>query len=94
MESLTVHLAQACRAARIPQQKRDPAPGVDLPNRRRELLAVLVGHEPHRVADHVNLFPKEQRGAFIELTWGGTEPVVVGDQKRSFLEDGDEVTRW
>jgi fumarylacetoacetase len=34
---------------------------------------------------------KEQRGAFIELTWGGAEPVVVGDEKRTFLEDGDEV---
>ncbi|MGX6601390.1 fumarylacetoacetase [Micromonosporaceae bacterium Da 78-11] len=32
-----------------------------------------------------------QRGAFIELTWGGTEPVEVGDEKRTFLEDGDEV---
>ncbi|PXW28856.1 UNVERIFIED_CONTAM: fumarylacetoacetate hydrolase [Williamsia faeni] len=34
---------------------------------------------------------KEQRGAFIELTWGGTEPVAVGDEMRTFLEDGDEV---
>lgn len=34
---------------------------------------------------------KNQRGAFIELTWGGTEPVTLGDQTRTFLEDGDEV---
>lgn len=34
---------------------------------------------------------KYQRGAFIELTWGGTEPVIVDDEKRTFLEDGDEV---
>ena len=34
---------------------------------------------------------KEQRGAFIELTWGGTEPVQVGGEERSFLLDGDEV---
>ncbi len=34
---------------------------------------------------------KEQRGAFIELTWGGAEPVTVGDGVRTFLEDGDEV---
>lgn len=34
---------------------------------------------------------KDQRGAIIELTWGGTEPVIVGDEKRTFLEDGDEV---
>jgi fumarylacetoacetase len=35
---------------------------------------------------------KDQRGAFIEFTWGGQEPVVVGDGKRTFLEDGDTVT--
>lgn len=34
---------------------------------------------------------KHQRGAFIELTWGGTEPVAVAGGKRAFLEDGDEV---
>lgn len=34
---------------------------------------------------------KEQRGAFIELTWGGQEPVNVGADTRTFLEDGDEV---
>jgi fumarylacetoacetase len=34
---------------------------------------------------------KDQRGAFIELTWGGKEPITVNGQERSFLEDGDEV---
>jgi fumarylacetoacetase len=34
---------------------------------------------------------KDQRGAFIELTWGGAEPVVVAGEHRTFLEDGDEV---
>ena len=34
---------------------------------------------------------KETRGAFIELTWGGAEPVDVGGEQRTFLEDGDEV---
>jgi fumarylacetoacetase len=34
---------------------------------------------------------KDQRGAFIELTWGGAEPVDVGDEQRTFLLDGDEV---
>jgi fumarylacetoacetase len=34
---------------------------------------------------------KDQRGAFIELTWGGREPVVVKGEPRTFLEDGDEV---
>ncbi|MFD0539479.1 fumarylacetoacetase [Actinomadura luteofluorescens] len=35
---------------------------------------------------------KDQRGAFIELTWGGKEPVTVGGEPRTFLEDGDEVS--
>ncbi len=35
---------------------------------------------------------REQRGAFIELTWGGAEPVTVKGESRTFLLDGDEVT--
>jgi fumarylacetoacetase len=35
---------------------------------------------------------KDQRGAFIELTWGGAEPVLVGGEERAFLVDGDTVT--
>ncbi len=35
---------------------------------------------------------KAQRGAFIELTWGGAEPVTVGDEQRTFIEDGDEIS--
>lgn len=35
---------------------------------------------------------KDQRGAFIELTWGGKEPVQVVGEQRTFLQDGDEVT--
>jgi fumarylacetoacetase len=35
---------------------------------------------------------KHQRGAFIELTWGGREPVTVKGEERTFLADGDEVT--
>jgi fumarylacetoacetase len=35
----------------------------------------------------------DQRGSFLELTWGGKEPVAVGDgESRTFLEDGDTVT--
>jgi fumarylacetoacetase len=34
---------------------------------------------------------RDQRGAFIELTWGGKEPVKVNGQERTFLQDGDEV---
>ena len=36
---------------------------------------------------------REERGALIELTWNGTEPIVLADgSTRSFLEDGDTVT--
>jgi fumarylacetoacetase len=34
---------------------------------------------------------KDQRGAFIELTWGGAEPITVTGEQRTFLLDGDEV---
>ena len=34
---------------------------------------------------------KDQRGAFIELTWGGAEPIQVNGEERTFLEDGDEI---
>ncbi|MGH3663562.1 MAG: fumarylacetoacetase [Micromonosporaceae bacterium] len=35
----------------------------------------------------------EQRGCFLELTWGGAEPVTLADgATRSFLADGDTVT--
>lgn len=36
---------------------------------------------------------REERGALIELTWNGTEPIELPDgTTRSFLEDGDTVT--
>ncbi|GAA4670251.1 fumarylacetoacetase [Gordonia humi] len=34
---------------------------------------------------------KNQRGAFIELTWGGAEPVDVAGEQRTFIVDGDEI---
>jgi fumarylacetoacetase len=34
----------------------------------------------------------DQRGSFIELSWGGRDPIAVAGEKRTFLEDGDEVT--
>jgi fumarylacetoacetase len=34
---------------------------------------------------------REQRGSLLELSWGGTEPFTVGDQERTFLQDGDTV---
>ncbi|MEV0606620.1 fumarylacetoacetase [Polymorphospora rubra] len=36
---------------------------------------------------------RSQTGSFLELTWGGTEPVQLDDgTSRTFLEDGDTVT--
>ncbi len=36
---------------------------------------------------------QDQRGSFLELSWGGQEPFSLGDgSTRSFLEDGDTVT--
>ncbi|HTU76669.1 MAG TPA: fumarylacetoacetase [Trebonia sp.] len=32
-----------------------------------------------------------ERGAFLELTWGGAEPVTINGEQRTFLLDGDEV---
>ncbi|HEX5568821.1 MAG TPA: fumarylacetoacetase [Streptomyces sp.] len=33
-----------------------------------------------------------QRGCLLELTWAGRDPVELPDGKRTFLQDGDEVT--
>ncbi len=30
-------------------------------------------------------------GSLLELSWNGTSPIAVGDQNRTFLEDGDHV---
>ncbi|WBQ03694.1 fumarylacetoacetase [Kribbella sp. CA-293567] len=35
---------------------------------------------------------KDQRGSFLELSWGGREPISVKGEERTFLLDGDEVT--
>jgi fumarylacetoacetase len=36
---------------------------------------------------------RDQRGSFIELSWGGTQPLSLSDgTTRTFLEDGDVVT--
>ncbi|MEU8570811.1 fumarylacetoacetase [Streptomyces pathocidini] len=34
----------------------------------------------------------DQRGSLLELTWSGRDPLELPDGKRTFLEDGDEVT--
>lgn len=36
---------------------------------------------------------KHQRGSLLELSWGGKEPLDIGNgQTRSFIEDGDTLT--
>jgi fumarylacetoacetase len=35
---------------------------------------------------------RDQRGSFLELSWGGKEPFGRPDEPRTFLEDGDTVT--
>jgi fumarylacetoacetase len=35
---------------------------------------------------------KHQRGSLLEMSWGGKEPFAVGDQIRSFVQDGDTLT--
>lgn len=39
---------------------------------------------------------EDSRGCLLELSWGGKNPISVGDQQRTFLQDGDEVsmTGW
>ena len=34
---------------------------------------------------------KNARGSMLEISWGGKEPITIGEHTRSFLEDGDEV---
>jgi fumarylacetoacetase len=34
----------------------------------------------------------EERGCLLELTWAGRDPIDLPEGKRTFLEDGDEVT--
>ncbi|MFG1624922.1 fumarylacetoacetase [Kribbella sp. NPDC049227] len=35
---------------------------------------------------------KAQQGSFIELTWGGLDPLLLDGQEHTFLTDGDQVT--
>jgi fumarylacetoacetase len=36
---------------------------------------------------------KDERGSFIELSWGGKEPITLADGSiRTFLQDGDVIT--
>ncbi|MEP9384245.1 fumarylacetoacetase [Nocardioides sp. KR10-350] len=60
------------------------------------LAHMTVNGAPSRTGDlfasgTISGTEKDQRGAFIELTWGGAEPITVAGAQRTFLEDGDEV---
>ena len=35
---------------------------------------------------------RQSRGSFLELSWGGQEPLLINGGSRTFLEDGDMVT--
>jgi len=35
---------------------------------------------------------REQRGSLLELSWNGEEPFELDGERRTYLEDGDEVT--
>jgi fumarylacetoacetase len=35
---------------------------------------------------------RNSRGSLLELSWGGKEPLQIGQTTRSFLEDGDTLT--
>lgn len=35
---------------------------------------------------------KDSRGSLLELSWGGKEPLRLGNITRSFLQDGDTIT--
>lgn len=34
---------------------------------------------------------RDEVGSFLELSWGGADPVAVGADRRTFLEDGDAI---
>ena len=50
-------------------------------------------HPPRRPVRlrHDQRTRRDQRGSFLELSWGGKEPFLVGGVERTFLEDGDTV---
>ena len=35
---------------------------------------------------------RDQRGSFLELSWGGAKPFTAGGSEHTFLQDGDTVT--
>jgi fumarylacetoacetase len=60
------------------------------------LAHMTVNGAPLRVGDlfasgTISGPEREERGSFLELSWGGREPWSAGGQQRTFLEDGDEV---
>jgi len=35
---------------------------------------------------------KDTFGSLLEITWGGKEPLTLGKETRTFIEDGDTLT--
>ena len=35
---------------------------------------------------------RHSRGSFLEMSWGGQDPLMIDGVSRTFLEDGDTVT--
>ena len=35
---------------------------------------------------------KDSYGSMLELSWNGTQPLILDEHSRKFLEDGDTVT--
>ncbi|GAB3286073.1 fumarylacetoacetate hydrolase family protein [Parasphingorhabdus pacifica] len=63
----------------------------------QQLAHLTVGGAPVRPGDlftsgTVSGPDRDQRGCLLELTWGGSEPITLGDgEQRTFLQDGDRV---
>ena len=34
---------------------------------------------------------KDSLGSLLEISWGGSQPIQLGNQTRTFLEDGDQL---
>jgi fumarylacetoacetase len=88
-----------------PMRERGLAPACVSRSRLQDLYWTLAQMVTHHSSNGCNLRPgdlvasgtvsgpeKDSRGCLLELTWRGTEPLVLpSGEERRFLEDGDEV---
>jgi fumarylacetoacetase len=64
----------------------------------QQLAHLTVNGAPVRAGDlfasgAVSGRNRDERGCLLEITWNGTEPIVLADEEqRTFLQDGDRVT--